>query len=145
MGQRLNLNIDQGITDSLRDKALALGYKSITELLRAIGTDEVALVPMRQLTLRQSSDTIARNVAAVQKLREVIAALSDADDWAAERTAELAEKDERIAHLEALCESKDAALEIWIQSSSDNGDALDKAVARIQELEREVIDLKELI
>ena len=80
MGQRLNLNIEQGITDSLRDKALALGYKTITELLKAIGTDEVALVPMRQLTLWQNSDTIARNVTAVQKLREVIAALSQGDD-----------------------------------------------------------------
>lgn len=76
MGKRLNLNLAPEAVATVQAKALELGYPNISALFRAISAGEVALVPVRQLSLFQDGEQIARNLAALEKIREALAVLS---------------------------------------------------------------------
>ena len=75
MGKRINLNLDPEAVASVQAKALDCGYRNISELFRAIASDEVALVPFRMLTLFQDPEKLARNVENLKALQEALAAL----------------------------------------------------------------------
>ncbi len=76
MGKRLNLNLAPEAVETVQAKALELGYPNISALFRAISAGEVALVPVRQLSLFQDGEQIAKNLAALEKIREALAVLS---------------------------------------------------------------------
>ncbi len=80
MGKRLNLNLAPEAVAAVQAKALEIGYPNISALFRAISAGEVAIVPVRQLSLFQDSEQITRNLAALDKIREALAMISQGNE-----------------------------------------------------------------